>query len=421
MKPSRIMQVAAVVVAAGMSLAGCGGTSSADGGSGETQNITFWGPWAGDQVAQIKTMTDKYNASQKKYKVTYTAQSSAMEQKLLTSIASGGAPDVVLWDSFQTGTYAPKGALTAIDDLVKKDNVNTDDYYPSALEQLKSNGKLYGLPLVSDVRVLAYNKTMFEKAGITSAPTNWDELYTDAKKLTVTKDGKLETSGLLLGTGDFAQYLWQAGGKLSDDEGKKVAFNDAAGKEVLNYWKKLLDAGIYEPGFDTKTDQFAAGKAAMKWDAPWDFQTLDDSGIKYAFAEPPAGPNGDKASMTGGFSLVMPKGSKHADGAWDFVKWFAANEDNELAFCKVSQWLPANKNVAKDEFFQTEKWSPFIKALEYSHPRPQTTGWQDAWAKSMDANLQKFMTGDMSVDQVLSQSETQMNELLAKSFAEAKE
>ncbi|MCI1936058.1 MAG: extracellular solute-binding protein, partial [Bifidobacteriaceae bacterium] len=191
------------------------------------------------------------------------------------------------------------------------------------------------------------------------------------------------------------------------------------GMEVLNFWQKMLDAGVYEVGFEnTKTDQFAAGNAAMRLDAPWDWANLKASGVKYAFAEPPAGPNGDKGSMTGGFGLAIPKGAKHAEGAWDFIKWFAANEDNELAFCKLAQWLPADKAVAQDDYFKTDEWTPFVKSLEFAKARPQTPGWQEAAQKALDPYFQRFMNGELTAKQALDQSSQQMDSLLAKSFSE---
>ncbi|MFT8640186.1 ABC transporter substrate-binding protein [Bifidobacterium sp.] len=411
----RIMQAVTVSLAAGMLLSGCSAGSSSSGGR---EQLTFWGPWSGDQVAQINQMTKKYNASQTKYTVKYTAQSSAMEQKLLTSMAAGDSPDVVLWDSFNTSTYAPKGALQPLNDLIKKDKIDTSTYYPAALDQLKYDGKTYGLPLVSDVRALVYNKTMLKDAGITTLPTTWDELLADAKKMTVYKNGKLEKSGFSLqGVGFFQMFLWQAGGESVSKDGKKATFNSAQGLEVLNFWKQLLDDHIYENGYDTNTDEFSAGNVAMKIDAPWDIPTLDKSGVDYGFAELPAGPTGIKASQTGGFGLVIPKGAKHADGAWDFIKWFAANKDNELAFCKIAQWLPADTEVAKDAYWKSEKWTPFIKSLEYARPRPTITGWSDASSKTLDPALQQFMAGRLTAKQALNQAESQINPLLEKAAA----
>ncbi|MFR8338818.1 MAG: hypothetical protein ACLVAW_20300 [Eisenbergiella massiliensis] len=75
----------------------------------ERKQSTMWGSW-GDQVAQLEKQLEGFNNSQDKYHVTYMVQD-GMEQKLLTAIASNEVPDIVLWDRFNTGVYAPKELL----------------------------------------------------------------------------------------------------------------------------------------------------------------------------------------------------------------------------------------------------------------------------------------------------------------------
>ena len=45
------------------------------------------------------------------------------------------------------------------------------------------NGIQYGMPFTTSSRTLFYNKKLFAKAGITSAPTTWADIQTDAAKI----------------------------------------------------------------------------------------------------------------------------------------------------------------------------------------------------------------------------------------------
>lgn len=416
MKIQKIIQVGALALAASLTLAGCGASSGAsDSSSSGRQTVTMWGSWSGDQITQINQMTKKFNESQSKYEVKYVAQEE-VEQKLLTSIAGGQVPDLVMWDRYQTALYAPKGAVQSIDDKVKADKVDLDSFYPQALKEMKSGDKLYGLPLLVDVRSLAYNKTLFKKAGV-SVPTNWDELKSVAKKLTVTENGKLKQSGFLLNDpGLFSTWLWQAGGDLLSSDGTKTAFNSKQGLEVLNFWKSLMDDGVYTNGFADTSDVFASGKAAMKLDGPWDIPTLDKvSSLDWGVAEPPAGPNGDKGSIMGGFGLVIPTGAKQSDGAWAFMKWWATNKQNGIDFAKISGWLPANREAANDSYFtNNEKYAAFIKTLDYAKTRPVVAGMSDVEGKALTPALQKFMSGEISAQEALNQAQTQGDQILAQ-------
>lgn len=413
MKSRRLLGAAAALAAAALVLTGCSSGSSATGGSGGRQEVTMWGSWSGDQVDQIDQMTAAFNKSQKRYTVKYVPQE-LVEQKLLTAIAGGQVPDLVLWDRYQTSLYAPKGALQSIDDRVEADDVDTKEFYPQALSEMRSGGKLYGLPLLVDNRSLVYNQKLFDEAGLTP-PKTWDELKTDAQKLTVKKGGKLEQSGFMLNDpGLFSMWLQQAGGKLLNADGTKTAFDSPQGVEVLDFWKSLLDDGVYTNGFGDSSDVFAAGQAAMKYDGPWDVPNLEKAdGLDWGVTQPVAGPDGDKGAVMGGFGLVIPTGAKNADGAWAFEKWWATKAENGVAFAKISGWIPANRASAINAFFTDDpRYAGFVKTLDYAQVRPDVAGYSDVEGKALTPALQKFMSGQLTAEQALAQAAKQGDRIL---------
>ncbi len=413
MKSTRLLSAAATLAAAALILTGCSSASSTASNGQGRQDVTMWGSWSGDQIKQIDRMTAKFNKSQDKYTVKYVAQE-LVEQKLLTAIAGGQVPDLVMWDRYQTSLYAPKGALQAIDDRVKADKVDTKAFYGQALSEMKSGGKLYGLPLLVDDRSLVYNKKIFADAGLTP-PTTWDELRSDAEKLTVHEGGKLTRSGFMLNDpGLFSMWLTQAGGKLVTDDGRKTAFDSPQGLEVLDFWKGLLDAGVYANGFGDTNDVFAAGQAAMKYDGPWDVPALDAAqGLDWGVTEPVVGPSGDKGAIMGGFGLVIPTGAKDADGAWAFMKWWATQPKNGVEFAKISGWIPANRDAANDSYFTDDpRYAAFVKTLDYAKVRPDVPGYSDVEGKALTPALQKFMSGQLTAKQALDQAAAQGDRIL---------
>ncbi|NHW22327.1 extracellular solute-binding protein, partial [Escherichia coli] len=113
------------------------------------EEIVMWGSWSGDQIKQLEKQIDSYNKSQDKYKVKYVMQEN-VEEKLLTGIAGGELPDIIMWDRYQTALYAPKGVLEPLDKLVKEDNLKMDDFYEESVKEMTYSDKLYGLPLLND-------------------------------------------------------------------------------------------------------------------------------------------------------------------------------------------------------------------------------------------------------------------------------
>ncbi|WP_423919668.1 ABC transporter substrate-binding protein [Frigoribacterium sp. 2-23] len=403
----------ALATASVVALSGCG--SSGGGASNGAEKVVMWGSWSGDQVGQLQEQADAFNASQDEYEVSYVAQE-LVEEKLLTALAGGEVPDVVLWDRYATSLYAPKGALTPIDDYVSKDSIDLDAFYQPAVGEMKVDDQLYGLPLLVDNRSIFYNKTQLAEAGLTP-PTTWDELKTDAIALTQKNGGKLSRAGFdLSDPGLFNQYLAQAGGSLLNADETKTAFNSPEGLEVLDFWKSLMDAGVYTQGFGDGATPFAEGTMSMTYDGPWALSTLDKvDGLDYGVTPPVAGPNGDKGAYMGGFGLVIPKGAKHADGAWEFMKWWATQPENGVNFGKIAGWIPANIEAANDPYFTEDPhYAAFIETLEYAKVRPSVKGFSDVEGKALIPALEQFLGGELSAKQALDQAQKQGDQILAE-------
>ncbi len=408
--------VSAMALVATIGLSACSsGASGAAVKAGAPQNVAFWGSWTStDQVAQLNQQVAAFNKSQSKYKVTYVPQG-LVEAKLLTGLASGQVPDVVLWDRYQTSLYVPKGALASVDAMVKRDKVDLGQFYQQALGELKVKGQLYGLPLLVDNRSLFYNKTILDKAGV-KPPTTWAELKAAAVKLTVHTGGKLTQAGFMLDDpGLFSMWMAQADGIMLNAAGTKTAFNSPQGLEVLNFWKSLTDAGVYKQGFGAGVNAFAQGNAAMKYDGPWGLSDLNKvTGLSYGIVPPLSGPTGGQGTSMGGFGLVIPTGAKNAEGGWAFMKWWTTQPQNGVDFAKISGWIPANTAAANDPYFtQSAQYAAFIKALSVAKVRPNVPGYSDVEGKALIPALQKFMSGELTAQQALKQAQDQGDQILA--------
>lgn len=412
---------------AGTSSAGDSG-STADSKSGDKKNITMWGGWGGDQVAQLDKQLASYNSSQENITVKYAVQTS-MEEKLLTAIAGGQVPDIVLWDRFNTGVYADKGALAPLDDLIKRDSVDMTQFYEPAVEELKVGEVTYGIPLTVDCRILFYNKTLLDEAGVDPASIkDWDSLRDAAIKLTKRDSGgKLTQSGFSVkDVGLFSMWLKQAGGKIIDDtvDPAVSAFNNEKGLEVLEYWNTLQNEDkVYEVGFEDAFggDAFKAGKLALSYNGPWSIQGYKDAGLDFGVIEPPAGKNGDKFTGMGGFGLIIPNKAKSVDEAWDFIKWWTTKPENGVEFAKISANLPANKVAAEDAYFTEDPYlAPFSTTMLYAGIRSKAPGYSDFEGLATIPQLQKFMAGEIDAQTALNEAEKQGNKLLADAAANRK-
>lgn len=385
----------------------------------EPVEITMWGSWGGDQVAQLEAQIANFNNSQDEIIVKYAVQDS-LEQKLLTAIASNEVPDIVLWDRFNTGVYAPKGALSPLDDLVKRDGIDLTKFYEPAVDELTSNGTLYGIPLTVDARVLFYNKDMFAEANIDPASIQtWDDLRDAAIKLTKRENGTLVQAGLSLrDVGLFNNWIVQAGGKMIDDSTNPptVAFNTQAGLDVLTFWSKLQNEDkVYDLGFEDGYggDGFKAGKVAITYNGPWTLESYKDAGLNFGVIQPVEGPTGIRSAMMGGFGLAIPNKAKHMEEAWTFIKWWTTQPENGVEFAKISGNLPANIDAAADPYFmEDEILSVFSEAMSYANIRSKVLGYSDVEGLALIPQLQLFMSGEITAEEALKVAEEQGNNIL---------
>jgi multiple sugar transport system substrate-binding protein len=397
-----------------------GGSGGDGGGNGKPVELTFWGDWGGEGQKQFETMVDAFNKSQDRIRVKYVLQQD-MITKFLTAATSGGSPDILFWDRWRTSLYAPKNVLHPLDEYMEKDGLAKDAFYEESVKELSYNDKLYGLPLTVDARALFYNKKLLDEAGV-EPPTTWAELEEAAVKTTKWNGGKLEVAGFSLGdNGLFNMYLQQAGGSMLSEDGTKTGFNGEQGKSVLQFWDKLLNEDkVYKVGFEQGlgegTDAFVTGKLAMQYTGPWMLSTYKKYGkdLDFGIVPPPAGPNGDKGSVMGGFGLVIPEGAKHKEEAWEFISWWTANKDNALLWAKTSLNMPGLKEALDDPFFKDDPfWQPFMETLEFAKIRPAHPGYSVMENDGLIPNLQLFQQGEQSLEDTLSKAQTQGDKLLA--------
>lgn len=398
------------------------GSSGGNGGKGGSKpvELTFWGDWGGEGQKQFETMVDAFNKSQDRIRVKYVLQQD-MITKFLTAATSGGSPDILFWDRWRTSLYAPKNVLHPLDEYLEKDGLAKDAFYEESIKELSYNDKLYGLPLTVDARALFYNKKLLDEAGV-KPPTTWAELEEAAIKTTKWNGSKLEVSGFSLGdNGLFNMYLQQAGGSMLSEDGTKTGFNSEQGKQVLQFWDKLLNEDkVYKVGFEQGlgegTDAFVTGKLAMQYTGPWMLSTYKKYGkdLDFGIVPPPAGPNGDKGSVMGGFGLVIPEGAKHKEEAWEFIKWWTANKDNALLWAKTSLNMPGLKEALEDPFFKDDPfWQPFMETLEFAKIRPAHPGYSVMENDGLIPNLQLFQQGEQSLEDTLNKAQSQGDKLLA--------
>lgn len=106
------------------------------------------------------------------------------DQRIALDLSAGTAADVNLVDSFMVSELAAAGYLEPLGPMLANwDQFET--YLPGLLEVASYQGEVYALPTDTDVRMLWYDLSNFEKAGIPTPwePKSWADVLDAATKL----------------------------------------------------------------------------------------------------------------------------------------------------------------------------------------------------------------------------------------------
>ena len=226
-------------------------------------------------------------------------EGAAGEAPLLMSIAGKTAPNAIHVNTRQSGSYIGRNFLLPLDDFINADMTVAEavelGIYDSSImyrEELEArvrpqvwdavsrvgeDGKrhFYYLPFNYFVRVLAYNKTVFQESGInpvTEYPKSWSELLSIAKKI---QSPKKDRYGMILSETGGASwtalpFFFSMDSKIVEREEKTgswiAKFNDPGAIEAADYYLKLVGG----PWKDSSGEQrYGVGRSREAWHL-WD-------------------------------------------------------------------------------------------------------------------------------------------------------
>ena len=292
------------------------------------------------------TILDDLDELEELYGITVKFQQFSNEQasnKIAVSMAAGGSDiDVMMIRPLdETLLDSQNGWLEDLDPYIEADAdaMEYDDFMQASLDVCKGvDGNMVALPVMTESGVIYYNKTIFEKAGVTELPKTWDELYELAVQL---NDPDNDTCGFACrGSGNpsvtqFSAVLRSFGADFFDKNGV-ATLNTPEALQAFEFYGKILreagPMGVLNMGWTETWNLFTQGKAAMRLDANTNLGSWNDEDSLIAFDDigyfdVPVGPNGDYGNYyITSWALAMSSGSENKEAAWEFIKWATSKE-----------------------------------------------------------------------------------------------
>lgn len=417
-------------------LAGCGRKPAASGGPVE---ITVWHPWGGDQGKALRRIADRFEKSHPAIRVrlVYTPTDLSTNQKFFTAIAANKPPDVSFVDGTQDGQWAEWGALTALDDYIRRDNVRAGDYVPPCWNQAVYKGRVWSLTYCADPNfAFVWNKDAFRKAGLDpdTPPRTIADVDRMAKKLTTFDGTRIKTLGII----PWGQYGsansvftwgWAFGGDFFDTKTDTVTADNPRVVDALTwmvgYAKRLgierINSAASGWGSEAQ-DPFITGQVAMRCahiSTIKDFERYAPH-LDYGIAPLPGMPDGEiGSSWVGGWSVALPKGCKHPEEAWQFVKWLSATTEGTTAVFEEAGLLPGWKRspvLAKVK--NDPRLGMYVRILEEAkHQRPTMPAqayYMGALDRAVDNALYGKQTPEQALREATEDTQRELDQILGK-------
>jgi multiple sugar transport system substrate-binding protein len=376
---------AAAAIALALAVAACGSSSSGgSNGGGSSGNTTLklvaadYGTGPSNTSAKYwQGIASAFHKANPKISVKITVIPwTNFDSEVQTMVQNHNYPDITEGDYFSS--YAQQGLLYPASGVLS----NPGSLLPVFAKQGTYNGTQYGMPFTTSSRTLFYNKKLFAKAGISSAPTTWAEVEADAAKIKGLGDVGF---GLPLGPEEAQaeSLLWFLGdgGNYQDTSGKWT-INSAPNVNAFTFMKGMVNAGDTEPNPGSKNrtplwEQFAQGKIGMINGSPALIPIIQSAGVlkpsdwKSVAIAGKSGALSDTLGVCDNVAAFKPNG--HEAQIKKFLD-FAYQDHYQLQFDREYDLLPATTSAA-NALANDPTFGSFIKALPHSVQYPITTSW----------------------------------------------
>ena len=258
-----------------------------------------------------------------------------VEDLYTSAFLLGDSPyDLINMDIVWTPKFAAAGWLMDLSDRVKPDELAR--FSPVDVEGGRYEGRLYRLPMRSDVGLLYYRKDLLEEAGF-SPPETFDDLMRISKALQ--EQNKVPWGYVWQGrqyegaVAMFVEVLKGYGGFWIDPKTEAIGLDRPEAIQAVNFLRNTITEGISPPGVTTYQEEdtrrfFQSGQAAFlrSWPYVWTLANDEESELRGKVGiQPMVHASGQESgACLGGWGLGISKTTPHAKEAWKAMQFFTS-------------------------------------------------------------------------------------------------
>lgn len=394
---------------------------------GDLIELEFWYSWQDKVAENNQELTEKFNETvgkENNIRITAEYQGSydELHTKLKSAFIANEQPAISVMEIASIKSFANAGMIEPLENYISDEKES--QFLPGLMDNSYVDGKLYGVPYLRSTPIFYYNKTLFDQAGITSAPTNWEELASTSKQL---ESIGVKGFGFLNDIWHFEAYTQGNGGNIVNADETEAIFNQVPAVEAVEFLKEGIEKYNFKyysgnNASDTRTTEIMNQKIGMWVDSTGSLNnTLDIAGqngyeIGTAFI-----PCGKEYSVpTGGCNIVMTSKltDEEKEAAALFIN-FMTEEEQVVYSHKKTGYLPTTiSSTTHPEiealYESTPQFKVAVDQLQYGHGRPMNKAYGEAYNVYINA-LDQIFTTDVKVQDTLDKAAMEATKLLQES------
>jgi len=420
------------VLAAGLTLAACGGGQSAGeaaGGGGEPAaefdgtydgenvELSYWNGFTGGDGPFMEELVAQFNEEHENIEVTSnTIQWADFYQRVPAAVQAGEGPDVGVMHLDQIPTNAARNVIIPLDDLAGSLELTADDFTEEVWNAGVYDDARYGIPL--DVHSLAmyYNTEHFEAAGITEPPTD-DASFHEALD-------KLQAAGyetpfwmptLWPSHLYFLSLTWQFGGDPYAGDGSAATYDEEAGIQAIEWQRSIVEDGYSPPdvAIDSQYQAFKNGENSIIWDGIWQINDLEETGTPYGIAPIPT-IGDEEAAWANSHNFFISSQAEQDPDKLEASKVFVAWLSEQSATWAGSGMIPARLSVREEGALDGTPQEIIADTIDTMRFLPPVPGLGGVQAEALEPAVAESVLGSGDPAELMGTASEQGTELMER-------
>jgi sn-glycerol 3-phosphate transport system substrate-binding protein len=348
----------------------------------DTVNITFWHGMGSSLEKELQKITDAYNSSQTKVKVTLVGDSYEGTATKYLAAGQDSRPDLVQMPEYMVQSMVDTQSTVPVGKCVKASGYDMSAFLPTAVSAYSTQGMQWSMPFNVSNPVLYYSRKAFIAAGLDpdKPPTSLDDLRTYSEQLVssgASKYGLALDSGFDSGGGWYieqwfckAQEFYTDGDNGRTNRATKVLYNNQTGIDLMTYLQGMINDGLAVSVGPNETGQDdllklgdAQAPAAMTIHTSAALSGALDVLKSGVFPQlkpedlgigPMPGPDGKPGALIGGASLwpVNSGDPVKIAATWNFITYLVAAEQ-QSEWAASTGYVPVRSDALTIDPYKT--------------------------------------------------------------------